>query len=112
MPITLSLLDNRRYYPAPTLPRWTIGFRRGQPGMPVPLAGAKVAMEAMAAPSVRPVDVSGFNAEYKSVMPLTVPSGSATTVIPLQHEQVPANATVLIAPTISPLGVLTGTFVS
>jgi uncharacterized protein (TIGR02231 family) len=32
-------------------------------------------------------------------------------VIPLQHEQVPANATVLIAPTISPLGVLTGTFV-
>ena len=111
VPITLSLLDNRRYYPAPALPRWTIGFRRSQPGMPVPLAGAKVAMEAMAAPSVRPVDVSGFNAEYKSVMPLTVTSGPATTVIPLQHEQVPANATVLIAPTISPLGVLTGTFV-
>lgn len=111
VPITLSLLDNRRYYPAPALPRWTIGFRRGQPEMPAPLAGAKVAMEAMVAPSVRPVDVSGFNAEYKSVMPLTVTSGPATTVIPLQHEQVPANATVLIAPTISPLGVLTGTFI-
>lgn len=111
VPITLSLLDNRRYYPAPTLPRWTIGFRRTQPGAPVPLAGAKVAMEAMALPSARPVDASGFNAEYKSLTPLTVPSGSTTTVIPLQQEQVPANATVLIAPTISPLGVLTGTFV-
>lgn len=111
VPLTLSLLDNRRYYPAPVLPRWTIGFRRNESETPVPLARAKVAMEAMVAPSVRPVDVSGFNAEYKSVTPLTVASGPATTVIPLQHEQVPANATVLVAPTVSPLGVLTGTFI-
>lgn len=111
VPITLSLLDNRRYYPAPKLPRWTIGFKSEQPGVPVPQARSDLSMKMMAAPSVRPVDATGFNAEYKSVQPLTVDSGSTTTLIPLQHEQVPANATVLIAPTISPLGVLTGTFI-
>jgi hypothetical protein len=112
VPITLSLLDNRRYYPAPTLPRWTIGFRHSRPESPEPFVGGGLAMKTMAVPSaVRPVDASGFNAEYRSRMPLTVPSGPETMVIPLQHEQVPAHAMVLIAPTVSPLGVLTGTFV-
>lgn len=111
VPITLSLLDNRRYYPAPKLPRWTIGFDSHQQAEPALEVRSKLAMNMMAAPVAQPVDETGFNAEYKSVQPLTVDSGSTTTVIPLQHEQVPANATVLIAPTISPLGVLTGTFI-
>jgi hypothetical protein len=111
VPITLSLIDAQRYYPAPKLPRWTIGFERHQPVAPVQEVRSKLAMNMMAAPAARPVDATGFNAEYKSDQPLSINSGETTTVIPLQHEQVPANATVLIAPTRSPLGVLTGTFV-
>ncbi len=111
VPITLSLIDAERYYPAPKLPRWTIGFERHQPVAPVQEVRSKLAMDMMAAPAARPVDTTGFNAEYKSDQPLSINSGETTTVIPLQHEQVPANATVLIAPTRSPLGVLTGTFV-
>lgn len=110
VPITLSLIDTQRYYPAPKLPRWTIGFKREQPEASAPMVRSKLAMNVMAAPAARPVDATGFNAEYQSDQPLTINSGSDTTVIPLQHEQVPANATVLIAPTQSPLGVLTGTF--
>lgn len=112
VPITLSMLDTRRYYPVPTLKRWTIGFV--PTSKPVPMVGAALlrrdAEMASKAATFVPVDETGFNAEFRSAGPVTVASGSTATVIPLLHGNYPADAMDLITPGVSPLAILTARF--
>lgn len=113
VPVTLSMLDTRRYYPVPTLKRWTIGF--APTSKPSPIAGAALLrqdaeMARKSAASFGPVDETGFNAEFRSASPVSVPSGSTATVIPLMHGNFTADAMDLITPGISPLAILTARF--
>lgn len=112
VPITLSLLDTRRYYPVPRLDRWTIGFSPAvKPGVQLRADAVRQGAE-MAAKSLpfAPSDETGFNAEFRSAAPVTIASNPAATIIPLMHAVLPAQATDLIAPSRSPLAILTARF--
>ncbi|MHB8919603.1 MAG: mucoidy inhibitor MuiA family protein [Halothiobacillus sp.] len=112
IPLTLSLLDTRRYYPVPKLPRWVIGFNAPSSAAAAPRADLAASMKTMAMSEalLTPHDETGFNAVFKSADSVSIPSGAAASLIPLLHQQVAANATILIAPEISPQAILTGEF--
>ncbi|MHB1230401.1 MAG: mucoidy inhibitor MuiA family protein [Halothiobacillus sp.] len=112
IPLTLSLLDTRRYYPVPKLPRWVIGFNAPSPVVVAPRANLASSMKTMVMSEalLKPHDETGFNAAFTSADSVSIPSGVAASLIPLLHQQVAANATILIAPEISPQAILTGEF--
>lgn len=112
VPVTLSLLDTRRYYPVPRLDRWTIGFSSAVRPAPHARPGLLREQAEMAATAAitSPGDETGFNAEFRSAAPVTIPSSENATVIPLLQHAFPAETTDLITPIVSPLAVLSARF--
>jgi len=112
VPLTLSLLDTRRYYPVPKLDQWIIGFTaQTKPG--INLRANAVRQNAEMAAKSSPftsADETGFNAEFRSVAPVTITSTPSATVIPLLQHEFPAETTDLITPSISPLAILSARF--
>lgn len=114
VPLTLATLDNRRYYPVPSLLRWTIGFRQG-PVTPPPAPLNSMVLRAKSAlggdlAQAELKSVSDFNAEYHSVGPVTVTSQKTPVVVALGHERLVAKVAVRVAPQVNPLPVLTARF--
>ncbi len=108
--LTLATLDNRRYYPVPTLSRWTIGFVENRPR---PLASAPVMAMAEKRKAGRQdamaqqQDISEFNSEFLSTAHVSVPSERTPVIVSLGTEQLTAKLAVRIAPQSNPLPILT-----
>ncbi|MDA3876068.1 MAG: mucoidy inhibitor MuiA family protein [Halothiobacillus sp.] len=112
IPVTLSLLDTHRYYPVPKLDQWIIGFTApSKPGINLRANAAR--HEAVMATKSSPftsTDETGFNAEFRSVAPVTITSTTSATIIPLLQHEFSVETTDLITPSISPLAILSARF--
>lgn len=110
VPLTMSTLDNRRYYPVPTLSRWTIGFvdNRPRPMTSAPvMAMAEKSKAGEHSAMARQQNVSEFNSEFRSTTNVSVPSERTPVIVPLGAEQLPVKLAVRIAPQTNPLPILT-----